>query len=48
MDKGVQNSWDGYECLWEGLRLFTGVIETWYPSFLHRAKHAQGWNGGCV
>ena len=24
----------------------TGVIEIWYLSFLERAKHVQGWNGG--
>ena len=49
MDKVVQTCWDGYEWLWEELWLFTGVIETWYLSFLWRAKHAQGWDGGqCV
>ena len=44
----VQTCWDGYEWLWEGLWLFTGAIEIWYLSFLQRAKHAQGWDEGCV
>ena len=48
MDKVVQTCWDGYKWLWEELWLFTGVIETQYLSFLWRAKHAQGWDGGCV
>ena len=48
MDKVVQTCWDGYEQLREGLWLFTGAIETQYPSFFWRAKHAQGWDGGCV
>ena len=48
MDKIVQTCWDGYLQLWEGLWLFTGVIETQYPSFLWRTKHAEGWDGGCV
>ena len=42
MDKVVENCWDGYKQLWEELWLFTGAIETWYLSFLQRAKHAQG------
>ena len=36
----------GHSGLW--LWLFTGVTETQYPSFLQRAKHDQGWDGGCV
>ena len=48
MDKVVQTCWDRYEWLWEELWLFTGVIETQYLSFLQRAKHDHGWDGGCV
>ena len=28
--------------------VFTGTIEIQYLSFLQRAKHAQGWDGGWV
>ena len=26
--------------------VITGVIDIWYPSFLWRAKHVKGWDGG--
>ena len=42
MDNIVQNCWDGYEWLLEELWLFTGVIETWYPSFLAVSKACPG------